>query len=107
MADHLSFQPKRQGETCFPSQPFDFISVLAAGETISTQVVTASVYSGVDPNPSALISGAAAVQNTTQVWQLFTQGVVGVIYELLCRITTSLGQTLELAAFMAVIPDLT
>ncbi len=104
---HLSFNPKHQGETCYPSQPFDFISVLAASETISTQVVTASVYSGVDANPSAIISGAAAVQNTTQVWQLFTAGVVGVIYELLCTITTSLGQTLSISAFMAVVPDLT
>jgi hypothetical protein len=102
---HLSLKPKRQGETCYGSSPFDFISVLAVGETIATQVVTASVYSGNDPSPSALISGAAAVQNVTQVIQLFTGGVVGVIYNLICTITTSLGQTLKQMAYLSIIPD--
>jgi hypothetical protein len=104
---HLNLQPKRLGETCYPSQPFDFISSLQPGETISTQVVTASVYSGLDPSPASIISGAASVESTTQVWQLITGGVVGVIYKLLCTVTTSLGQTLQQAAFLAVIPDLT
>lgn len=102
---HISLKPKRQGEVCFGSQPFDFISVMAVGETIATQVVTASVYSGNDPAPAALISGAAAVQNVTQVVQLFAAGVLGVIYKLLCTITTSLGQTLEQVAYLAIIPD--
>jgi hypothetical protein len=102
---HLNLKPKRQGETCFGSSPFDFTSSLAVGEVISTQVVTATVYSGNDPSPSSLISGAAAVQNVTQVIQLFTAGVVGVIYSLVCKITTSFGQTLEQMAYLAVIPD--
>ena len=104
-AGHLNLKPKRQGETCYGSSPFDFISVLAVGETISTQVVTATVYSGTDPIPANLISGAAAVQNVTQVVQLFTGGVTGVLYQLLCTITTSLGQTLRQMAYLAVIPD--
>ena len=60
---HLSLKPKRLGETCFGSQPFDFAASMSSGETISTQVVTASVYSGTDPSPGGLISGAAVVQN--------------------------------------------
>jgi hypothetical protein len=32
--------------------------------------------------------------------------VVGVVYELLAKITTSAAQTLELSAFFVVIPDL-
>lgn len=102
---HLNLKPKRQGETCFGSQPFDFASSMTVGETIATQVVTASVYSGNDPAPAALISGAAAVQNVTQVIQLFAAGVVGVIYTLVCTITTSLGQTLKQMAYLTIVPD--
>jgi hypothetical protein len=104
---HLSLKPKRQGETCYGSSPFDFISALAPAETITFQVVTATVYSGNDPTPAAIISGAASLINVTQVEQLFTGGVVGVIYDLLCRVTTNIGQTLEQAAYLAIIPDLT
>lgn len=102
---HLNLKPKRQGETCFGSQPFDFASSMTVGETISTQVVTAAVYSGNDPAPAGVISGAAAVQNVTQVVQLFTAGVLGVIYALTCTITTSLGQTLRQIAYLAIYPD--
>jgi hypothetical protein len=102
----ITLAPKHLSDTCYPSQPFDFISSLQPGETISTQVVAVSVYTGTDSNPSALISGSAAIQNVTQVWQRLTGGVLGVIYELLCTITTSLGQTLTLSAYLAVIPDL-
>lgn len=84
---------------------FDFISLLAAAETISTQVTTCTVYTGVDASPSAVISGAAG-SSGTQVTQKVTGGVLGVIYELLCTITTSLGQTLQLSAYLAIIPDL-
>jgi len=102
----ITLQPKLAGEIAFPSQPFDFISRLAVGETISSQQVSASVYSGTDPNPSSLINGAASVQNSTQVWQLLAGGLVGCIYELLCTITTSLGQTLQISAYLAVVSDL-
>ncbi len=97
---------KLAGETCFVNPPFDFISRLAVGETILSQSVTASVWSGVDPSPSALISGVASVINGTQVQQLLTAGVLGVIYELLCKVTTSLGQNLEISAYLAIIPEL-
>lgn len=103
---HLSLKPKRQGETCFGSQPFDFASSMTVGETISTQTVTSSVYQGIDPTPGSVISGTPTVQNVTQVQQLFTAGVLGVVYELLCSVTTSLGQRLEQAAYLAIIPDL-
>lgn len=101
-SSRVLFDPKRQIES--PILPFDFISKLAAGETISTQVVTASVYSGVDPTPSAIISGVASTVNTI-VSQKITAGVIGVIYLLICTITTSLGQTLALEGFLVVIPD--
>ena len=104
---HLSLKPKRVSETCFGSQPFDFAPSMAAGETILTQTVVSTVYQGTDPTPGSVISGAATVQTVTQVQQLFTAGVLGTIYELLCSVTTSLGQTLAQAAYLAIIPDLT
>jgi hypothetical protein len=97
---------KRQGETVYvPPTGFNFVSQLAVGETIENATVTASVYTGVDANPSAIVSGAATI-NGTVVMQLITGGVLGVIYELLCKIVTSLGQTIEQSGYLAIIPDL-
>ena len=92
---------KTAGETVI--ETFDFTSRLAASETISTAVVTASVYSGTDAAPSSVISGTATISGQ-KVTQKVTAGTLGVIYTLLCTITTSLGQTLSLTAFLPVIP---
>ena len=96
-------QPKLAGETV--KMVFDFTSRLAAAETISTQNVAASVYSGTDASPSAVVSGAATASGA-QVTQTLTGGVAGVIYKLVATITTSLSKTLQLSTFMAVVPDL-
>lgn len=82
---------------CFPF-------TLAVGETISTKSVAATVYSGTDASPSSLISGSAT-NNGSVVQQLVVGGTAGVIYYLLCTITTSLGQTLNLCGYLAVIPS--
>lgn len=84
--------------------PFDFTSKLAAGETISTKVVTATVLSGVDPTPSAIVNGAATSSGSI-VTQSITAGVLGVFYLLVCKITTSLSQTLSLGGVLLVEPD--
>ena len=84
---------------------FDFTLELALGETISTQVVTAIVYSGTDPTPASLINGSATASGSI-VSQSIQAGLVGVLYELLCTITTSLSQTLVKPGYLAVIPDL-
>lgn len=83
---------------------FDFSSQLAVGETISTQAVTAAVYSGTDASPSSLISGAASASGAV-VTQKVTGGVTGVLYELTCTITTSAGQTLNLVGLLAITPS--
>ena len=85
---------------------FDFSQSLAAGETISTQVVAATVYSGTDANPSAIISGAATVSGKV-VSQKLTGGVSGVLYQLVCTITTSAGNTFTQDSYFAVVPALT
>lgn len=94
--------PKRVSSV--QNYPFDFISQLAFGETISTQVVTATVWSGVDASPSSIISGSASASGTI-VTQKITGGVSGVIYLLKCSITTSLGQTLILEGLLAILPE--
>lgn len=96
--------PKRQGETLLLS-PWDFSPQMAAGEVINSASVAASVYTGVDAAPAAIISGVASF-TTTVVSQKVTAGVVGVIYKLLCTAITNLGQTIQIAAFMTVVPDL-
>lgn len=81
---------------------WDFISDLAVGETISTKIVTMSVYSGADANPAGMVSGGASSSGTV-VTQLLTGGVLGVVYEALCKITTSLGQTLQQVSFIVIV----
>lgn len=95
---------KKIGETVLI--PFDFASKMnftSAAETISTQVVTATVYSGTDASPSSIISGSATASGT-RVTQAITAGTAGVIYILLCSITTSLNQALSLSALLAIEP---
>jgi hypothetical protein len=80
---------------------FDFAQSLAVGETISSQSVTAVVYSGTDASPSSIISGAAT-SSGSQVTQTITGGVVGVTYVLACVITTSASKTFVLDGYLTV-----
>ena len=93
---------KLVGETV--TETFDFTSRLSASETISTASTTATVYSGTDASPSAIISGSAAISGQ-KVTQVVTAGTLGVTYLLLCSITTSLGQTLSISALLPVVPN--
>jgi hypothetical protein len=95
--------PKKQGETI--PEAFNFISSLGAGETIASAVCTCTVYSGTDPHPSSLIDGATSISGTVAT-QGITGGIVGVMYELLMTATTSLGNIIEISAYLAIEPDL-
>jgi hypothetical protein len=88
-----------------PVGGLDMSSQLQAGETISSVQVSVSVYSGTDPNPAAILSGAASVAGNI-ITQLFTGGVLGVIYEVLFEVFTSLGQTIGVPGYLAIIADL-
>jgi len=103
VSTRVTLQPKLVGET--RAYSFDFLSRLAVGETISTQVCTASVYSGLDTSPSSLISGSATASGSV-VAQTLTGGVAGVIYQITCTITTSASQTLQLLAYLPVLANL-
>ena|ERR1035437_595086 len=95
--------PKLVGTT--RSYKFDFTSDLAVGETISSQSVAAIVYSGTDASPSAIVNGSATASGSI-VTQSVHAGVVGVLYELLCTITTSASQTLLKSGYLAIVPDM-
>ena len=99
----IIFEGKLVGETV--AEIFDFTSRLSPTETISTAIVTASVYSGTDASPSSIISGSTTISGQ-KVTQRITAGVLGVTYKLLCTITTSSGQTLQLSGFLVIITDL-
>lgn len=91
---------KASGETS--PYVFDFISRLASGETLSSATTTASVWSGVDSNPSAIISGSATISGT-KVTQNITGGAVGTIYMVNCRATTSSGTVYMLTTYIPVV----
>jgi len=97
-------QVKKVGETA--DVLFDFSGKVPAGGSISSATVTAAVYSGVDANPSALISGADSISGAI-VTQELTAGVAGVIYELTCEALLSDGQTLRMSSYLAVVTGLT
>lgn len=83
----------------------DFTGLFASsGDTISTQAVTAAVYSGVDANPSAILSGSSS-HTSLVVSQKITGGVLGVVYYLKCLATSSAGETIEVSSFLAIVPD--
>lgn len=106
MTSRAQIPPILKGEE--QTVAFDFTSRLAVGETISTQVVAATVFSGTDASPSSLISGSASASGArvTQLIDASTGGVEGVVYELAATITTSAGQTLKSCGYLVIPPDL-
>ena len=96
-------ESKPLGET--RTEAFNFLGRLAAGETISSAPIVASVYSGVDPNPAAIIFGVATISGST-ISVKFTGGVLGVIYKVVVTAATSTGQTLQQVGLLAVVPDI-
>lgn len=98
----IGLNGKRAGETSL--ETFDFTSKLSASETVSTASVAATVYSGTDASPSALISGTSTISGQ-KVTQLITGGLLGVVYLLVCTITTSLSQTRKLSAYLVIVED--
>lgn len=80
---------------------FDFAQNLAVAETISSASVTATVYSGTDASPSAIISGAATISGT-KVTQTITAGTIGVTYILTCVIVTSASQSFVQNGYLTV-----
>lgn len=93
---------KLLGETV--AEAFDFTSRMGPAETISSASVAVSVFSGTDPSPSSMRNGSASISGQV-VTQSITGGVLGVLYLLVCTVTTSLSQVLQLSAYLPVAPD--
>jgi hypothetical protein len=83
---------------------FDFAQDLTVGETLTTVSTTATVYSGADATPSAILFGAPTVSGK-QVVQNTTGGVLGTVYYLFCAATTSLGQVLTREGYLPIVPE--
>ena len=82
----------------------DFRDVLKAGETITNQVVTVTVFSGDDLNPSNLLYQGIDV-HVGYIEQRIRLGVPGNIYSIKFEIDTSLGNTYDKVTRLAVLPQ--
>lgn len=88
MADAFSYKLTTESELF----GFDFSQVLTSGETLSTAVCTVIVMNGIDPNPDAILVGAAAITNS-KANQRIAGGISEVTYRLVMTVTTSYGNT--------------
>ena len=79
----------------------NFISQLASGEAVTSVVVTASVFAGVDANPSNIISGIVSLSQNVAT-QTITGGLAGVIYLLAFAATTNFSNNLIIYAYLSV-----
>lgn len=94
--NEMVFASKGTAETV--ALVFDFSGLSLQPNTLTSPVVTAAVYSGVDPAPASLISGSASVASSTGIIQKIAGGVAGCIYELTCTVTaTSTGGVVQTA----------
>lgn len=103
------FSPKKSSELI--TLTFDFSSTFEdITSAINAASVSVSVYSGTDANPSALLSGVAALVTPAnglpvrKVTQNVTGGVAGVIYLLSCSATTASGLTAIQTGLLAILP---
>jgi len=92
--------PKAQAAT--QTILFDFLSQLQTGETVSSAATTATVWSGNDSTPSAVIS-SVSITAPSQVYQKVTGGVEGTIYLLTCQAQTSLGNSPIIQTYLAIV----
>jgi hypothetical protein len=93
------FEPKPVDETV--ERIFDFTSRLSEGESLASAVVTVSVFSGVDADPAAILSGSPRFDGL-RVIQDFIAGEEGTTYTVKCQAGTCNGQVASLAAYLAI-----
>ena len=82
----------------------DFRDVLVAGETITSQSVTVTVFSGDDTNPSHLLFQGITV-HAGWIEQRIRLGIPGNIYSINFVVGTSLGNTYDKVTRLAVLPE--
>lgn len=86
---------------------FPFQNQMQFGEVVTGAVVTIVPWSGDDPNPTTMLVGTP--DHTTglglYVLQGVKNGISGVIYRLVCTVTTSLSNAFTCDAQLAVLDD--
>lgn len=83
-----------------------FADLLSPGDTITgTPVITVTVYTGTDSNPSNLLYQLPTVTKGSVVEQRFRLGIPGVIYHILFTIQTVAGDTFDKESYLAILPE--
>lgn len=80
---------------------FDFSQELPFGETVASASLAATVYSGLDPAPQAIVSGTPTISGR-EITQILIGGVVGVVYELDASVVSSGGHFLTKQGLLCV-----
>ena len=99
----IVFQSKVVGEEVLLE--LNFLSRLAVGETLLTVDRTMVVASGVDANPTAMLSGVATISGSI-VRQMVIGGLPGVVYLFNVAVRTSNSQLLFNHGKLAVLSNL-
>ncbi len=81
---------------------FDFSTIIASGETISSAAIVVEVKDGTDPTPSAIVIGSPTISGS-RVAQRIAGGLDGVTYRLEMTITTSLTNVYTLVGDLPVL----
>ena len=84
---------------------FDFSTVMASSETISSATCNVEVVSGDDSNPNAIKVGTPAISGQL-VAQRISGGLDGVIYRIEVSATTSLTNVYTIVADLPVLAPL-
>jgi hypothetical protein len=104
MSGQVMWEPKLQGETVL--RYADFTDELASGESVTGYSASVSVWSGNDPSPSQIVKSVSLQNNTAGIAAVVAvslqAGVLGTIYSLLIIATTSLANTIQKSATLAV-----
>ena len=110
MSGYLDWEPKTASEVVVRYADFTDELNVAGGEHLTSVVVAATVYSGNDPAPAAIVSGSQIIDNSAGVESVVAvtlqAGGVGTLYQCVVTGTSSLGQQITKTAVLAVKPPL-
>lgn len=81
---------------------FDYSTVMATGETISTATCVVTVQNGTDSSPSSILVGTPVVSGQLAAQRIYN-GLDGVIYRIAMTVTSSLSNTYTIVADLPVL----
>ena len=103
MTQNVLLPSKQVSDTVTVVWPFQ--DQMVFGELVNGAIVTVTVYSGTDSNPSAMLSGSPmwSINQGLAVTQTIIGGLSGVTYLIVCTVSTTLSNTLINQAYLSVI----